>query len=131
MKNTLKYIIGSILALVVCYFAAFFILGWLAPHNTAINRFYSDKFYSLRCAYESDYINRLETHEGILRFSVSGDPGVLKAKGTGIGFIVPEALKEAVASIPDGSEVEVYIGKRLSRESIGTYHNELRRIIRK
>ena len=131
MKKNLKYIIGSLLVIVAGYFVSFFILGWLAPHDAAINRFYSDKFYSLRCAYESDYINRLEKHEGILHFSVSGMPIIHKEKGTGTGFIVPEALKAELAGIPDGTEVEAYIGKRLDRESIGIYHYELRRIRKK
>ena len=131
MKNPLKYIIGIPLVIVAGYFASFFILGWLAPHNMAINRFYSEQFYSLRCAYESNYINRLERYDGILRFTRSGDPIVVKDQKPSTGFLVPESLKDAIYGMPDGSEVEIYVGKRLDRESVGIYHHELRSIKKK
>ena len=128
MKKNLAYILAGILVLTVSYLAAFFILGWLAPHHPAINRFYSDKFYSLRCLQESNYLNRLERHDGILTLGATGKPTIMREKGMGIGFLVPESLQEEIAQIPSGSEVEAYLGKRLDRESIGYYHNEIRRI---
>lgn len=128
MKKTLEYMTLFTLVLGVGYFAAFFILGWLAPHHKGINRFYSNTFYSLRCVYESNYINRLERHEGVLRINKADEPRIMKPDGYGIGFVTPDALKEEIASIPEGTEVEAYIGKRLDRDTIGYYHNEIRSI---
>lgn len=128
MKKTLEYMTLCTLVLGVGYFAAFFILGWLAPHHKVINRFYSNTFYSLRCVYESDYINRLEKHEGILRIKKAYEGSIVKPGGYGIGFVIPDALKADISSIPEGTEVEAYIGKRLDRDTIGYYHNEIRSI---
>lgn len=128
MKKNLAYILAGILVLTVSYLAAFFILGWLAPHHPAINRFYSDKFYSLRSIMESNHLNSMERHDGTLTVDASGNHRIMKGKGMGIGFLVPESLIEVIAQIPSGSEVEAYLGKRLDRDSIGYYHNEIRSI---
>ena len=124
--------IGTTLVIVVAgYIFAFLVLGWLAPHNMTINRFYSSAFYTLRCYAESDYLNRVDRHDGVLRYSVSGEPAIQKDSHTGVGFEVPALLRNTIEKIPDGTEVIGYIGKRLDRESIGIYHNELRNIQRK
>jgi hypothetical protein len=105
------------------------LLGFIAPKNQQINAFYSSTFYSLRCALEAGYMNRLERHEGTLVFSIKGEPSVQKTAHQGIGFETPDELKKKVAAIPAGTKVQVYIGRRLDRESVGVYHYELRDII--
>ena len=121
----------ALLTLAATYAIAFVVLGWLASYNSTINRFYSSTFYSLRAFKESKYLNRLDQHQGVLKFSVSGEPLVLRDRHSGVGFEVPDRLRGAIAAIPDGTEVIVYIGRRLGSESVGVYHNELRRIERK
>lgn len=126
--KALRIITGLLLAIPGTYLIAFFVLGWLSPYNMVVNRFYSSAFYGLRVIMESKYLNKLEQHQGVLRFSTSGAPAILKSEGTGVGFEVPEELRATVAAIPDGTEVIGYVGLRLSRESVGLYHNQLRKI---
>ena len=53
---------------------------------------------------------------------------IYKVGQTGIGFKVPDRLLEETRAIPAGTEVIVYIGRKLDRESIGIYQYELRSI---
>jgi|GEM_PF-3106883 len=129
MKNrTLKIALITAISCPVLYFSAFYILGWLAPNNDKINKFYSSKFYGLRQWKEAEYLNKEEVFEGELYFSTNNSPGVQLRKGHGIGFEVPSYLDERVSKIPSGSRVRIHVGKKLDDKSIGMYWNELREI---
>jgi hypothetical protein len=129
MKRTIKILATIILVPSGIYLGAFLLLGWLAPRDQKINAYYSSTFYSLRCLLESNHLNKLEVHEGILVFSTKGEPSIQKSAHRGIGFETPNELKSKLAAIPAGTRVQAYIGRRLDRESIGVYHYELREII--
>lgn len=128
MKTALKRITIGTFAAFLLYFGAFYVLGWLAPSNDTINRFYSKHFYELREWKERNYLKQFDRYEGAFRNYTDGKAGIQYAEGKGISFFIPELLRSQTESIPDGAFVSANIGPLLDESSVGIYHYELRNI---
>jgi hypothetical protein len=100
-----------------------------ASHNTKINEFYSSTFYELRKFEERDYLGKEEQIAGELARAESGRIILRRSDGKpSMGLEVSEEM----GSLPDsllGKPVEVRVGRKLSRKSIGIYYYELRSVI--
>jgi hypothetical protein len=128
MKKALKRIGVGTFSAFLLYFGAFYVLGWLAPSNDAINQFYSEHFYKLREWKERNYLKQVDRYEGRFTNYADGKAGIQYPEGGGISFFIPDSLRPQTENIPDGTFVSADIGPLLDRTSVGIYYYELRNI---
>jgi hypothetical protein len=127
--KTLGQTLLAIMTLIALCFLSLKGLKMAASHNTKINEFYSSTFYELRKFEERDYLGKEEQIAGELARAESGRIILRRSDGKpSLGLEVSEEM----GSLPDsllGKLVEVRVGRKLSRKSIGIYYYELRSVI--